>query len=124
MTTSNKPAAEVMQEVKVHAATDITGFGLKGHAENMAKLGGVNIVFDTLAVIRGTPALADLMGYALLKGEAAETAGGILMATSNENLDDLLDALEKRKVGHWQVGHVAKGNGEVHVPEKVKVVEV
>jgi selenide,water dikinase len=124
MTTSNKPAAEVMQEVKVHAATDITGFGLKGHAENMAKLGRVNIVFDSLAVIRGTPQLADLMGYALLKGEAAETAGGILMATSNENLDDLLDALEKRNVRHWEVGRIVEGNGEVYVSKEPKIIEV
>jgi selenide,water dikinase len=123
MTTSNKPVAEVMQQVEVHAATDITGFGLKGHAENMAKLGGVNIVFDRLAVIRGTPALADLMGYALLKGEAAETAGGILIAVSKENVDDLLDALDKKKVRHWEIGHVVKGDGEVHVPKDVKVVE-
>ncbi len=32
MTASNKPVAEAMQKVPVHAATDVTGFGLKGHA--------------------------------------------------------------------------------------------
>ncbi len=30
MITSNKPVAEAMQQVPVHAATDVTGFGLKG----------------------------------------------------------------------------------------------
>jgi selenide,water dikinase len=124
MTTSNKPVAEAMQEVKVHAATDITGFGLKGHAENMAKLGFVNIVFDSLAVIRGTPQLADLMGYALLKGEASETAGGILIAIGKEDLDDLLDALERRKVGHWEVGRIVEGSGEVHISKEPNVIEV
>ena len=55
MITSNKPVAEAMQQVPVHAATDVTGFGLKGHAANMAILGKVDIVIDQLAVIRGTP---------------------------------------------------------------------
>ena len=32
MTGSNKPVAEAMQKVPIHAATDVTGFGLTGHA--------------------------------------------------------------------------------------------
>ena len=123
MTESNKPVAEAMQKVPVHAATDVTGFGLKGHAGNMAMLGKVDIVIDQLAVIRGTPVLTELFGYPLLQGEAKETAGGMLIAVTKENADDLLDQLDKRKVRHWEVGHVVKGNGEVLVPEKVKVVE-
>ena len=55
MISSNKPVAEAMQQVPVHAATDVTGFGLKGHAVNMAVLGEVDIVIDQLPVIRGTP---------------------------------------------------------------------
>ena len=80
MITSNKPVAEAMQQVPVHAATDVTGFGLVGHAGNMAVLGKVDIVIDHLAVIRGTPVLADLLGYPLIQGEAKETAGGMLIA--------------------------------------------
>ena len=37
MTTLNKAAAEVMQNYSVHACTDVTGFGLIGHALEMAK---------------------------------------------------------------------------------------
>jgi selenide, water dikinase len=123
MTSSNKPVAEAMQQVPVNAATDVTGFGLKGHAGNMAMLGKVDIIIDQLAVIRGTPVLAELMGYPLLQGEAKETAGGMLIAVVKENVDDLLDQLDKRKVRHWKVGHVTKGNGKVHVTKNVKVVE-
>jgi len=123
MTTSNKSVAEVMQEVEVHAATDITGFGLKGHGENMARLSGVDIVIDKLAVIRGTPVLADLLGYSLFTGEASETAGGILISVPEKALDDLLDKLDKRKVRHWEVGYVAKGDGKVHVLKDAKVIE-
>jgi len=123
MTTSNKPVAEAMQQVPVHAATDVTGFALKGHAGNMAMLSKVDIMIDQLAVIRGTPVLAELFGFPLLTGESKETAGGMLIAVAKENVDDLLDELDKRRIRHFEVGHVIKGTGNVIVPEKVKVVE-
>jgi selenide,water dikinase len=123
MITSNKPVAEAMQRVPVHAATDVTGFALKGHAGNMAVLGKVDIVIDQLAVIRGTPILAELFGYPLLTGESKETAGGMLIAVGKENVDELLSELDKRKVRHWEVGYVTKGNGNVNVLKNAKVVE-
>jgi selenide, water dikinase len=124
MITSNKPVAEAIQKVPVHAATDVTGFGLKGHAANMAVLGKVDIVIDQLAVIRGTPILTEIFGYPLLQGEAKETAGGMLIAVAEENADDLLSELDKRKVRHFEVGYVAKGNGNVNVLGNAKVIEV
>jgi selenide,water dikinase len=124
MTESNRPVAEAMQQVPVHAATDITGFGLKGHAENMAMLGKVDIIIDQLAVIEGTPVLAELLGYPLLQGESKETAGGMLIAVAKQDADDLLNELDKRKVSHWEAGHVAKGDGKVHVLEKARVIQV
>ena len=123
MISSNKPVAEAMQQVPVHAATDVTGFGLKGHAENMAVLGKVDIVINQLVVIRGTPVLAELFGYPLLTGEAKETAGGMLIAVVKENVDNLLDELDKRKVRHFEVGYVAEGCGNVNVLKNAKVIE-
>ncbi len=123
MITSNKPVAEAMQKVSVHAATDVTGFGLKGHAANMAVLGKVDIVIDQLAVIRGTPVLTEIFGYPLLQGEAKETAGGMLIAVAKEKADDLLSELDKRKVRHFEVGHVTKGNGNVNVLKEAKIIE-
>jgi selenide, water dikinase len=124
MIESNRPVAEAMKQVPVHAATDVTGFGLKGHAENMAVLGKVDIVIDQIAAIKGTPVLADLLGYPLLQGEAKETAGGMLVAASKKDADDLLSELDKRSVRHWEVGGVAKGDGKVRVSKKAKVIEV
>jgi len=123
MITSNKPVAEAMQKVPVDAATDVTGFGLKGHAANMAVLGKVDIIIDQLAVIRGTPVLTEIFGYPLLQGEAKETAGGMLIAVAKENADDLLSELDKRKVRHFEVGYVTKGNGNVYVLKDAKVIE-
>jgi selenide,water dikinase len=124
MITSNKPVAEAMQKVPVHAATDVTGFGLKGHATNMAMLGKVDIVIDQLAVIRGTPMLTEIFGYPLLQGEAKETAGGMLIAVGKEDADNLLSELDKRKVRHFEVGYVTKGTGNVIVLKNAKVIEV
>lgn len=123
MITSNKPVAEAMQQVPVHAATDVTGFGLKGHAANMAVLSKVDIIIDQLAVIRGTPVLAELFGYPLLTGEAKETAGGMLIAVAQEDADKLQDELDKRRVRHFEVGYVAKGTGNMNVLKNAKVIE-
>lgn len=46
MTQLNARAAEVMLRFEVHAATDITGFGLVGHSSKMADGSGVTIVFE------------------------------------------------------------------------------
>ena len=42
----NARAAEVMLKFEVHAATDVTGFGLVGHASKMAEGSGVTIIFE------------------------------------------------------------------------------
>jgi selenide, water dikinase len=123
MITSNKHVAEAMQQVPVHAATDVTGFGLVGHAGNMAFLGKVDIVIDRLAVIRGTPVLADILGYPLLTGEAKETAGGMLIAVGKADADDLQIELDKRKVRHFEVGFVKEGLGKVNVLKDAQVIE-
>jgi selenide,water dikinase len=123
MITSNKPVAEAMQKIPVHAATDVTGFGLKGHAANMAMLSKVDIIIDQLPVIRGTPLLTEIFGYPLLQGEAKETAGGMLMAVSEDNAEPLIEELEKRKVRHFEVGHVAAGSGNVNVLKTAKIIE-
>ncbi|MDD2338339.1 MAG: selenide, water dikinase SelD [Geobacteraceae bacterium] len=46
----NREAAEIMQQFQVRAATDITGFGLLGHALNVAKASGVSMEIDTTKV--------------------------------------------------------------------------
>jgi len=46
----NRAASEAMVEVGAHAATDITGFGLLGHAAEMAEASGVTLEIDPAAV--------------------------------------------------------------------------
>jgi phosphoribosylaminoimidazole (AIR) synthetase len=48
----------------------------------------------------------------------------MLIAVAEENVDNLLSELDKRKVRHFEVGYVAKGDGDVNVLKDAKVIEV
>lgn len=56
----NKVAAEIAQTVDVHGATDITGFGLLGHAAELARNSGVGLRIDAEAL----PLLPGALHYA------------------------------------------------------------
>ncbi|HEY7551684.1 MAG TPA: selenide, water dikinase SelD [Hyphomicrobiaceae bacterium] len=51
----NKVGAELAQDAHIHALTDVTGFGVLGHALEMARGAGISIVIDADAV----PLLSD-----------------------------------------------------------------
>jgi selenide,water dikinase len=97
MTTLNHVACEVMVEVGVNACTDITGFGLLGHAMEMAIASDVGIAIKSQSV----PIFPETEEYAtmgLVPGGTArnrefcscrvEISGDI----SNEKMDILYDA--------------------------------
>jgi len=116
MTTLNQKAAELMQAVGVHACTDITGFGLLGHASEMIDHSDVGMVIQASAV----PFFAEARKFAELgmipgglhrnrdfrinmvtieKAVPAyladilfdpQTSGGLLIAVSAEKADGLL----------------------------------
>jgi selenide,water dikinase len=55
----NAAAARVLRDLPVHACTDVTGFGLLGHAYEMAHGSGVRLVFHAahLPLLPGVPRL-------------------------------------------------------------------
>jgi len=61
MCTLNRVDPEVLSAHEVHSITDITGFGLIGHALEMARASGVHISISSGAVplIRGARSLAE-----------------------------------------------------------------
>lgn len=61
MASLNKTASEVLQAFDVHACTDVTGFGLLGHAKEMACGAGVGfeISASKVPVLPGTRELAE-----------------------------------------------------------------
>nr|MDO8063197.1 selenide, water dikinase SelD [Candidatus Freyrarchaeum guaymaensis] len=124
MTSPNKPVAESMQEVKPNAATDITGFGLVGHARNMARESGVDLEINCIPVIKGSIQVSELFGYGLEAGESAETSGGMLVAVPPDKLDAFISSLKKRGVTAYVIGNVKEGNGKVTITPEAEVVEV
>lgn len=57
----NKKAAEALEGFQIHAVTDVTGFGLLGHACEMAKGSNVSmtITYDDVPILDGTYNLAE-----------------------------------------------------------------
>ena len=68
-----------MHKYNAHGATDVTGFGLLGHAQNLAKhqKNEVSFVIHNLPVIAKMAAVAKACGnmFQLLQGHSAETSG-------------------------------------------------
>lgn len=123
MTTTNKPVADSMKKVKPHAATDVTGFGLFGHSQGIARSSNVDIEIHTLPIIKATLGVSELFGYGLDSGESAETAGGMLLIVSSEEKEDLVSELRKRSVTHYEIGVVKEGSGKVDIKE-ANILEV
>ena len=111
MTKSNLEVAQAMNKVGVSAATDITGFGLLGHANNVSELSGVHVVIDSMPVIKGTLKLAEFFGHKLASGFGAETAGGILAFMDSTKVELFKKLLADNGLPCWTVGKVMKSNG-------------
>jgi len=69
MVASNRAASQAAVEAGLHAATDVTGFSLAGHANEMAERSGVGITIRASAV--------PLLPGALQHAEAGVTFGGL-----------------------------------------------
>jgi len=132
MTTSNRYALKALRKAEervgdkiANALTDITGFGILGHSNEMAKNSNVLIEINLLPCIKRTPELSRLFGHALLDGYGAETAGGLLISAKEEYKDNLIDELEKAKCYAFEVGRVVKkGEGKAVLSKDVKVIEI
>ena len=134
MTTLNAKTADVAISggYPVHAATDITGFGLIGHLREMAAGSGVSVRINSAAVpvlpgalecVRrgfvpgGLNANRDfaecLVGYERdIPGELKtilfdpQTAGGLLLSVAAERSQELIAALQKAGIQAAEIGQV------------------
>jgi selenide,water dikinase len=137
MRTLNKAAAEAIAGVDgVHACTDITGFGLAGHASEMAAASKVTIEFQAgaLPVIPGALEIAssnksggmttnrDHFGSGVQFTAAVspemrdlvfdpQTSGGLLISVAPEVADSTLDRLKKAGIQAVFVGSVKEKSG-------------
>lgn len=136
MTTLNKYAAELAKEFQVHCCTDITGFGLAGHAMEMAKGSKKTFVIyaEKLPVLSGVREYAE-MGLipagAYRNREFLEkdmesrisgwredllfdpqTSGGLLLAMPPEDAAGLMGRLSGLELPSAVVGEVTEEKGK------------
>ena len=132
MRTLNKAAAEALALVSgIHACTDITGFGLLGHATEMAAASGVTLVFEaeSVPVFEGVLEItrsnrsggmssnrAHFSAGVNMSGNVSaelhdllydpQTSGGLLVAVESQSADQALNALAAAGVTAWSIGQV------------------
>lgn len=141
MATLNDRAAQAMNAAGSHACTDITGFGLVGHARNVAAASGVTVHFD-LASLPTFPGALELARAGVVSGGTgrgkaalgdvvriedgadpglvnicfdAETSGGLLIFVAADKASELERELGARSVPVHAVGHVGPGSDHVVV---------
>ena len=136
MTTLNRDAAEALRPFSPNAVTDVTGFGLLGHAHELAERSGVRVELDAAALpalpgrardgARGDahgrrPRNRDFAGPHVddrrrRRGDARARVrpadpGGLLVSLPADKGAVLQAEFESRKLFVCRVGHVVEGSG-------------
>ena len=142
MAALNRTAAEVALQYKVHACTDITGFGLLGHVYEMASGSGVSIKLQS-ASIPLLPDAAAAAAMGLVPGGAytnreyfktvtidssvpvyiqdlcfdPQTSGGLLFSVPADRANELLQKLQQAGIKQAAIiGEVIQGGrGDIYV---------
>ncbi|EJW84734.1 hypothetical protein WUBG_04355 [Wuchereria bancrofti] len=125
----NRNAARMTLKYGTHASTDVTGFGILGHADNLAKVqkAEVQFIIHTLPIIDYMAEISKTMGngFNLFSGTSAETSGGLLIAIEKEKAKHLSTELEQLDgFPVWLVGDVVSGSRGAVIAEDVKIVSV
>ncbi len=135
MTTLNRDAADVLRPFEPNAVTDVTGFGLLGHAHETASRSGVRIVLEA-ASLPALPGALELAAAGVRTGgerrnrefagahvdvscDAArealaydpQTAGGLLISLPSDRAVVLAAAFAAAGLELWRVGAVEAGTG-------------
>jgi len=133
----NREASEIFVSHRLRCCTDITGFGLLGHASEMAGKSGVrlNVHAPALPFLPGTREYAEqwlfpggtgknkraFEGGIYLNGTieeevlhlvyTPETSGGLLACVPADLVNAILDEFERRNIFCRVIGNVEEGTG-------------
>jgi selenide,water dikinase len=138
MRTLNNEAADVLRAVEPNAVTDVTGFGLFGHAHEVAERSGVRVRLESarfpaidgaLDLARhgvrtsGDPRNRDFAGAHLefdgvsetlvVLGYDPQTAGGLLVSARADQAAAIEGQFTSRKLFIRRIGRVEEGAGVV-----------
>lgn len=108
----NKTASSLMHKYEAHACTDVTGFGLVGHAENLVKFqtdSHIAFRIHSLPYLQGCLEISMALNdrFKLNKGLCPETSGGLLIVMPQTNAADFCRELaEQEGCPAWIIGDV------------------
>lgn len=125
----NKNGGRLMVPHQASACTDVTGFGILGHAQNLVEnqVAPVGIELHTLPLIAGTRVVNDqVFNFRLTAGYSAETSGGLMICMPKEQAPKYMEALkEVDGTESWIIGDVvADPNRNAKILDDVKFLEV
>lgn len=110
MTTSNRPIPLAIREDKlvsgIHAMTDVTGFGLKGHLSEMLQDSGLGAEISKIPIFPTVAELDQEFNYGILEGCGSEIAGAMLIAVDGTKFNELSESLAKNNVWHLEIGQI------------------
>ncbi len=121
--------ASLLHKYDAHACTDVTGFGLLGHAQNLAKhqKNEVSFIIHYLPIIANMAKISITCNgaFGLLRGTSAETSGGLLVVLSRENAVAFCKDIQAQE-GYqaWIIGVVEKGDRTAKIIDKPRIIEV
>ncbi|CCQ93346.1 Selenide, water dikinase [[Clostridium] ultunense Esp] len=146
MATLNRETAEIARRYPVHAATDVTGFGLLGHASEMARGSsvGMEIAFSRVPILPKTRELAEQQvfpggskaNYRWLRDKVdyereidetdrlilsdAVTSGGLLLSLPPEEGWKMVKEMNRQGIGAVAIGRVVSEHpGIIHVVKEL-----
>nr|VZI44502.1 unnamed protein product [Spirometra erinaceieuropaei] len=107
----NRNAARLMHRHGAQACTDVTGFGLLGHARNLAAVQNASVLFELtcLPCLAGVRHLSHGLAerHHLDTGLTPETSGGLLVVLPSKSAEAYCqDLLEADGTPAWIVGRV------------------
>jgi selenide,water dikinase len=126
----NRNAGSIMVEHRAHAGTDVTGFGILGHAQNLMdnQAEEVGMVITSLPCIANTVKIerSGVFDFRLLKGYSAETSGGLMICMSEDDAASYMRELEGLDGEQsWIIGRVvADPERKARLTEDVVIIEV
>lgn len=128
----NRTGARLMHKYSAHGATDVTGFGILGHASNLAQNQKASVDFEihTLPVLPQTMEVDSLFTFfRLSKGYSSETSGGLLVILPADKADQFCTEIQEIDgKPAWIVGRVVPAKdptkNNAYIVENPKVVVV
>ena len=145
MSRLNKKPAEILKMHKVHAVTDVTGFGLLGHLSEILKGSGTDaeLIVEEVPVLEqarefiasniipgGTQNNLEFVSGSLEAGPGitmndkliladAQTSGGLLFTVREEELPGMKKEFDKAGEGFFVIGRISrKGAGKIFIRKK------